>query len=307
MRTSLWLLLSLVWPLLGQAEPQGANLPARPVGASDLLAISVYGAPELTRTVRVGEDGWIRLPMLRERIDVRGLMPAQLEGRIAELLVGEGLLVDPAVTVNIAEYHSHPISVAGAVKNPITFQAVEKTTLLQAITRAQGFTEDAGSEILVTRPAKDRQASLTERIPKSMLLDAGDGASNVMLEGGEEVRVPQAGRVFVVGNVKKPGAFFVEPGGQTSVLKAIARAEGLASYANKVAYVYRPVDGTRKEIAVELGKIISRRVEDMTLNANDVLYIPDNRSRRVTTTAIERAIAFATGTVSGILILGMNR
>src|SRR5699024_2212682 len=68
---------------------QGANLPAQPIGANDLLAISVYGAPELTRTVRVSDEGLMRLPMLKERIDVLGLMPAALEKRIAEALVNE--------------------------------------------------------------------------------------------------------------------------------------------------------------------------------------------------------------------------
>ncbi len=309
-RLKLWLLVLAV-PLLAQVEPTGGNLPAQPIGPTDLLAISVYGAPELTRTVRVGDDGLIRLPMLQEKIDARGLMPANLEIRIAEALVNEELLVDPAVTVTIAEYHSRPISVAGAVKSPLTFQALGKTTLLEAVTRAQGLSEDAGADILVTRPAKAGQPAVTERIPKAKLLDGADVLWNVMLEGGEEVRVPQAGRVFVVGNVKKPGAFRMEDGGRTTVLKALAMAEGLAPYANKAAYIYRPVDGrpmegTPAEVPVELGKIMDRKAEDVVLTANDVLYIPDNRARRLTTTAIEKAIGFAAGTASGALILGLN-
>ena len=43
---------------------------------------------------------------------------------------------------------------AGAVKAPLTFQALGKTTLLEALTRAQGLSEDAGPEILLTRPAE---------------------------------------------------------------------------------------------------------------------------------------------------------
>src|SRR5712691_3464057 len=112
----------------------GANLPAQPIGPSDLIAVSVYGAPELTLTVRVSEDGLVRLPMLKQKIEVRGLMPAELEGRIARALTEEEILVEPVVTVTIAEYHSRPISVAGAVKMPLTFQAWGKTTLLEALT-----------------------------------------------------------------------------------------------------------------------------------------------------------------------------
>ena len=288
--------------LAGQGDPAGANLPAQAIGASDLLAIAVYGAPELTRTVRVGDDGLIRLPMLRRKTDVLGRMPAQVETLLAEALVEEEILVDPAVTVTIAEYHSRPISVAGAVKAPLTFQAVGKTTLLEALTRAQGLSEEAGPEILLTRPGE-----LVERIPVKKLIDAADPLWNVALRGGEEVRVPAAGHVFVAGNVKHPGAFRVDSGGETTVLKAVALAEGLAPFSTKSAYIFRSgAEGGHAEIEVELSKIMDRKAADVALEANDILYIPDNRSRRTTMNAIEKAIGFATGTASGALILGLH-
>ena len=55
-----------------QVDPAGANLPAQAIGPADLLAISVYGAPELTRTVRVSSEGLVRLPMLRKRSMLAG-------------------------------------------------------------------------------------------------------------------------------------------------------------------------------------------------------------------------------------------
>src|ERR1039457_6203280 len=96
----------------------GANLPAQPIGANDLIAVSVYDAPELTRTVRVGADGFIRLPMLKQRIKAQNLMPGALESAIGKALQDEQIIVDPFVTVTVSEYMSHPISVAGAVKQP---------------------------------------------------------------------------------------------------------------------------------------------------------------------------------------------
>lgn len=307
---NLWILAGLILLVLrlsGQGDAGGANLPAQPIGATDLLAISVYGAPELTRTVRVSDDGLIRLPILRQKIEVRGRMPAQVETLLTEALIEEGILVDPAVTVTIAEYHSRPISVAGAVKAPLTFQALGKTTLLEALTRAQGLSEEAGPEILLTRPAELGGAPLVERIPVKKLIDAADSVWNVTLTGGEEVRVPQAGRVFVAGNVKHPGAFRVDNGGETTVLKAVALAEGLAPFATKAAYIFRPGGEIgRTEIPVELSKIMDRKSADVALEANDILYIPDNRGRRTAMNAIEKAIGFATGTASGVLILGLH-
>ena len=294
------------------AEGDGvANLPAQPIGVNDLLSIAVYGAPELTRTVRVGEDGLIRMPMVSRKIAALGLMPAALETSIATALMDAEILIDPAVTVTIAEYRGRPVSVAGAVKAPLTFQVTNKITLLEALTRAQGLTETAGAEILVTYPAQDAAPARVKRILVKGLIDAADPALNVTLEGGEEVRVPEIGRVFVMGNVRRSGAFRLDDSAAMTVLKALAMAEGLAPFAGKMAYIYRKpegpdsgrVDDPRSEVAVELRKIMDRKSPDVLLGTNDILYIPDNRSGRVAATAIERALGFA----SGALILGVNR
>ena len=295
----------------------GANLPARPLAAGDLTAISVYGAPELSRTVRVSAEGSVHLPMLEQRVDVAGLMPLEVEDRIAAALVREGILKDPAVTVTISEYHSRPISVVGAVRQPLTFPAYSKTTLLEALARAQGLGADAGTEILVTHPPSSALDQPTvERIPVKGLLEGVDTSLNVTLDGGEEVRVPQMGRVFVVGNVHKPGGFPAADGTEMTVMKALALAEGLAPFSKKEAYIYRRevtekatsgVTPPPTEILVELRKIMDRKSPDVALGPNDILYIPDSRTARASATLIERAVAFAIGTASGALILSSNR
>jgi polysaccharide export outer membrane protein len=275
----------------------------------------VYGAPEFSRTVRVSEEGMIRLPMIHERISVVGLMPAELETRLAEVLEQAQILVDPAVSVSIAEYQSHPISVVGAVKAPLTFQAVGPTSLVEALTRAQGLTDDAAAEVLITRQGTSGAklggnlgANLgnVQRIAVKGLIDGSDPSLNITLAGGEEVRVPSIGRVFVAGNVKQPGGFKLEGAEGMSVMKALALAAGLMPYSTKVAYIYRRVDGAPQEIPVELLKMMDRKTPDVAMVANDILYIPDNRQRRATMTAIERAVGFATATSSGILVLGLH-
>src|ERR1035437_4446900 len=136
-----------------QLAAPSPNLPAQKIRPSALVGVSVYGEPDLTRTVRVGADGTLRLPMLKEKIKADGLMPEELERAIVDALKSQEILVDPFVTVTVAEYHLLlPISVAGAVRTPITFQPVEKVTLLEAITRAGGLSPEAGSEILVAGP-----------------------------------------------------------------------------------------------------------------------------------------------------------
>ena len=275
-------------------EIQWANLPAQPIGANDLIAISVYDAPELTRTVRVSADGFIRLPMLKQRVKVQGLMPGQVESAIAKSLQDEQIIVDPFVTVNVAEYNSHPISVAGAVKLPLTFQATGPVTLLEAITRAGGLAPEAGPEILVTRtqPGLDGTSSaLVQRILVKGLIDAADPALNIVLTGGEEVRVPESGKVYVIGNVKTPGAFPVGDGTESTVLKMLAMSQGLTSYAAKEAYIYRREgNGNKNEIAIPLQQIMERKAPDTPLLANDILYVPENKGRRMTWGALEKVL-----------------
>ncbi len=154
--------------------------------------------------VRVNAEGAIRLPMLKQAIPVRGMMPLEIEIQVAEALSTAEILVEPVVTVTIAEFASRPVNVAGAVKHPLTFQATGKTTLLDALTRAEGLAGNAGHEILVTRPHEESSgAPLTQRIGVRDLVEKADPEANITLEGGEEIRVPEVGRVFIVGNVSR--------------------------------------------------------------------------------------------------------
>ena len=310
------LLLVLAATAFGQrvtpmADPATTNLPAQKIGPDDLIAVSVYDAPELTRTIRVGADGTIRIPMLKQRLKVEGMMPGDVESAIASALKGEELLVDPFVSVTVAEYHSRPISVMGAVRKPVTFQAEAPVTLLHALARAEGLTTDAGQEILITRPAPRSEPGappLVQRISVKALIDGADSASNVKLTGGEEIRVPDAGRIYVVGNVKKPGAFTLQDNVQTTVLKALAMAEGLMPYAGKQAFIYRAEGGTggKNEIPVELRQIMDRKAADVVLLPNDILYITDNKGKRTTMTVLEKVALFGAGITSALVYAGVR-
>src|SRR4029077_10440014 len=125
------------------------------IGSGDLLGIEVFDVPELSRDVRVNDSGYISLPLMPTKVRATGLTPYQLQDKLAELLQTNGLVSTPEVTVSIKEQHSQPITVIGAVKNPMVTQALRKTTLLQAISQAGGIADDAGSTVIVTRPTPD--------------------------------------------------------------------------------------------------------------------------------------------------------
>lgn len=305
----LMLCLSMTGWLLAQSVVQQMpqNLPLLRIGANDLLNINVYGAPELSRPVRVNPEGRIQIPMVKQSFQVEGKFAAEIESMLAAALEKEKILVDPVVTVSVAEYISRPISVIGAVKTPLTFQAFGNVTLLDALSRAGGLTGEAGGEILLSRMqvgSEGKPSSLVMRIPVKQLLDQADPELNYALKGGEEIRVPEASKIFVVGNVKRPGAFPVRDSQDTTVLKMLAVSEGLLPFATEQAFIYRREggEGNRNEIAIPLSKIMARKAPDVTLHPNDVLYIPDNKNKRMTMSMVDRIATFGAGTVSGMLV-----
>lgn len=273
------------------------NLPSQQLGVDDLIAVSVYDELELTRTVRVEADGAIHLPLLTAGVKAAGLFPRELEAAIAAELKTEQILVAPVVKVTVAEYHSRPVAVMGAVKLPVTFQAIGAVTLLDALAKAGGLNDLAGAEVLVTR---DKEI---EHVSVKRLINDADPSVNFVLHGGEEIRVPEAGKIFVAGNVKKSGIFLVRDGTENSVLKLIAMAEGLAPFHFKIAYIYRPdAAGERQEIPVELDKILDRKAPDVPLQVNDLLYIPDNKGKRLAANIVDKLAGFGSSTASGLIV-----
>jgi len=221
-----------------------------------------------------------------------------LENTIAAALNEGNVLVDPIVTVSVVEYRSRPIIVAGAVRNPTTFQAEGQIMLLDAILRAGGIADNAGSEILITHSvtiAGNESAAVTQRVLVRSLLDVNDPDANLKLQAGDIVRVPLAGQVYVVGDVNKPGAFYITGGSDSSVLKVLALSGGLSPFSSHTAYIYRIESGhtERSEIPIKLKKIMDRKSPDATLMANDILYIPDASGRRIGAKALETSLGLS--------------
>jgi polysaccharide biosynthesis/export protein len=244
------------------------------------------------------------LPLLREGVPVNGLTPNRIALAVAAALVKGKILVDPIVSAGVLEYRSRRVSVVGAVRMPANFQAVGEMRLLDAIARAQGFSPDAGPEVIISFPSAQGGEPAPLHVPIRELLAAKDPSLNIVLRGGEEIRVPEASKLFIVGNVKLPGAYpLSDPDGST-VLKALALSQGSLPFTARVAYIYRllPDSGKRTEIEVELREILHRKQPDVALQPNDILYVPDNPKMRLTAGALDRMTGFGSSVASGVII-----
>ncbi len=131
------------------------------------------------------------------------------------------------------------------------------------------------------------------------LLTTPDPKYNVMLHGGDIVTVPRGGIVYVVGAVVHAGGFVLQNNtDKLTTLEALALAQGMTptAKASQALIVRRdPVTGKTQDIPVNLKKILERKGEDMTLAANDVLFVPDSASKRAWRTAGSAILGLTTG------------
>jgi protein involved in polysaccharide export with SLBB domain len=134
---------------LGTTSKPGAH--EYTIGNGDLLSVSVFDVPELTREVRVSQSGTISMPLVPTRLHVAGLTEAQAEQVIADVLQANGLVSHPEVGVMVKEHKSKPITIVGAVSHPMVYEADQSVTLLEVLAEAGGISNDAGDTIIVTR------------------------------------------------------------------------------------------------------------------------------------------------------------
>jgi polysaccharide export outer membrane protein len=291
-------------PQLGSAVPMNpsaaatVNLPFQPLGPSDLVRVTVTDSPELSQTFRVDPHGNLNLPLLREPLHATGLFPDQLRDNLSQALRSQHLLVNPVVDVAVVEYRSRDVIVGGAVKTPATLQETGNLHLLDALSQAGGLLPEAGPEITVERPDGSSQ-----KIPLRGLYDGLHPELNIALLAGSRVRVPTCDRVFVVGDVKRPGAFpFLDPH-DTTVLQLLALSGGLDSFSRNKAYIYRLVAGNaqKTEIEVPLRRILDRKAADVTLAPNDILYVPTNGKLKASASVLNHVTGMGNTAVSAAI------
>ena len=140
------------------------------IGPGDLLTIDVFDVKELSREVRVSQTGTIGIPLVPVRLHVAGLTEVQAQQKIAEVLEADGLVSHPEVSVSVKERKSKPITVVGAVAHPVVYQAEGQPTLLEVLAEAGGLANDAGDEVIVTRPVPQmtfEEANFAEPAPSA--------------------------------------------------------------------------------------------------------------------------------------------
>ncbi len=313
-------------PIAMTAASEGASLMSTPaagyaISADDLLEITVFDVPEMSRSYRVRPGGTIVVPLISEPIVAAGRTPDELAAAISGRLKTAELVTNPRVTVEIRESRLNAIAVTGAVKKPQLYPVFGQTTLLDVLAQAEGLSDDAGSIALVSRGSAGAQlADVNPQAQRGIgknsgndapdpvvidlkrLMQSGDPRLNLTLYPGDRVTVERAGVVYVVGAVNRPGGFVLTSEHQPmTVLKALALAEDLkpTAVADK-AMIIRPkssATGGQEESRVKLKEILAGRAPDRPLQADEILFVPDSTGERALRRAAEAAVQITTGVV----------
>jgi polysaccharide export outer membrane protein len=262
------------------------------IGPGDLIEVSVYGAPDYIKDVRVGSTGEVTLP-LAGTVKVGGLTPAQAEALIAKRLSDGNFFNDPRVSVLEKEFTTQGISVLGEVQKPGVYQLPGPRRLYDALSVAGGTTPRAGNTVSLFHRADSQKVEVV-----TMSYDGKSSSqSNINVYPGDTVVVSKAGVVYVVGDVRLPGGFVMENSHMT-ILQAYAMAQGAGpSAALDRAQLIRKAgpESHPQETLISLKNILSAKSPDLNLQPDDIVFVPTSGAKAAGRRTLEAIVQTASG------------
>jgi polysaccharide export outer membrane protein len=283
------------------------NLADLVLGPGDLLTIAAPEIEELDRReLKVQADGTVSVPLVGP-VKAAGLTPEQLATTLMKSL--ETQFKNPRLSFTQVEIHSKPVTVLGSVKTPGVIQADGRKRLLEIISLAGGLSDDAGPTLTLSRKSSEAAAfpsdlrthvagdMMSANIPISELLEGENPSANIVVLPGDIITVPRAHLVYVLGDVRRAGGFVLGESNDLTVLKALSLAQGLKETASPShARILRAdASGKRTEENIDLKKLLNGKAEDITLRANDILFVPSSLAKKVFARGAEAAVDTGTG------------
>jgi polysaccharide export outer membrane protein len=288
MTISLFAALSLLFEALPSPSPPDTYT----LGPGDQIVVRVPDFEEIdNKSVPIDLKGSVNLPEVG-RIQASGLTTEQLEAVITEHL--RKYLVKPDVSVYLTEMRSQPVSILGQVQNPGVHQLQGRKNLFEVLSLAGGLRQEAGDVINITRrlewgpiplpsAANDSTGQFSVAwVEVKSVMNASNPAENILIKPNDVISVPKADTIYVIGAVKKPGVYVLGEHRSLSALQILALAEGADKTADtKDARIMRVIPGSndRADIPVDLKAILSLKMPDVPLTADDILFVPVSKAK----------------------------
>jgi len=164
------LLVGAACALIGLAATGAAAQPARPadyeIGPGDVLKVVVLGQAEMTGSFAVGPDGLVGFPILG-KVKASENTTLELERKLT-ILLADGILKRPQVTVTVGEYGSQKVFVTGEVLRPGQYPLKSDRSLLALLGDVGGLGPNAGHEVIVVRPPAAGAGASGPLVPLSL-------------------------------------------------------------------------------------------------------------------------------------------
>lgn len=262
--------------------------PSVKLGPGDLIEISVYNVPELATKARVSGSGDVYLPLI-DYVHIDGLTLEEAQALIEKRLEDGGFVRSPHVTIFVDDATSQGITLLGEVTRPGIYPEVADHKLYAIVSEAGGFTASAARRVDIIRQGK--QDTIHIDLPRNL---SDDLSGNVDVQPGDTITVPRAPIVYVVGDVGRPSGLLID-NGRLTVLQALALAGG-ANHTAKLGdtRIIRKTPTGMTETKVQLKKMLEAKTPDITLQADDILFIPISGIRVAAARTAEAAISAAT-------------
>jgi polysaccharide export outer membrane protein len=258
------------------------------IGPDDSVTIMAINSDEISKTWRVSSTGELDLPMVG-KVHAAGLTAEQLE---QTLTVGlKRYIRDPEVTVYVSDFRSQPVTVAGAIHKPGTYQLEGPKTLLEVLMLAAG-PDAPGPTLIVSRPVESGPIPLpgahldptgdrsSIELKLSEVLDPSTAASNLEIRPNDVISVSTKQRlVYIIGEVSRPGAVELVSQDSISVMQVLAAAGGLTKVASPGHSQIMRLDSQglyKKVAAIDLKRVMTGRDEDRLLKPGDIIVVPSS-------------------------------
>jgi len=273
-------------------QPSWSQNKAYHIGPRDILTLKIYAGGEEQREVdlTVSAKGMINTPFIGP-VRAEGLTIPQLEASIIEPLARD-YFVNPQVNINIKEYHNLQYYISGAFKTPGLYEMTSEPTLMELIAKAGGVLPERGNRAYILRSCtenivkgQDIENLLSHKKPIKVdlkrLLDEGDMSLNVILQSGDLIYIPlersldlAESKVYVEGEVKRPGIYHYQPG--LTALNACIMAGGFDKFAAPNRTIIIRIQGEKQEaIKINLNKVKEGKIPDIELKTGDRIHVPE--------------------------------
>ena len=259
-----------------------AKRPPLTFQTDDLLTVQIYGIETYAEKQRVGDDGTIVFPLIG-RTQVAGLTTEELQARIAKALGDGGMVRDAQVTVISNLRPTQVVSVLGNVTKPGIYEAVGNLSLEDYLSEASGFIESAGGTSFASSPASYTVTLFRPSLGVPVRIPLGPQPADsiwgkIPVFAGDHIRVDKVGVVYAVGAFKVQGGYQLKNSSRTTVAQLIALAGGVGyEAASGDSHIVRKENGQQTLIDINVAKILKGTAPDLTLQPDDILFVPTNQ------------------------------